>query len=221
MNYWTNAAMWAAIGAVIGTMLIPAMIYLFYPSLPRGIRGITGRILWTIGAIAAGRYVVDKESDGNYAVRVVEEAGEGEKDDWKFDRNGTIVRFNGPANHWSRLGKTPFGMVYDKSEAAWGRLADFEAATDGGQTINNRGSFGTFRVWEVGENVADSIILRKDSLMERFRDAGGIRQIRLAREIAQREHGGEGGMGELMLLVAVLVSLLMGAGTALMMAMVA
>lgn len=220
-GYWANAAVWTLAGAAIGAMFIPAVIYILYPSMPRGIRGVTGRILWTIGAIAAGRYVIDKEDNGTYAVRVVEECTDGEQHDYKFDRDGTIVRFSGPAKHWSRLGKTPFGLTYDKSESSWGRLADFDVQTDGGQTVNNRGSFGSFRIWEVGVDVRNSIIIRKDALMERFRSAGGIRQIRLAREIAQREHGGEGGMGDLMLLVAVLVSLILGAGTALLMGMVA
>lgn len=221
MGYWTNAAVWWFAGTVLGAMVVPAAIYILYPAFPKGIRGVTGRIVWTIGAIAAGRYVLDKEANGNYGLRVVEEAGDSARKKWMFIRDNSVVRFDGPDNHWSRLGKTPFGICYDKGEEAWGRLADFEAQTDGGQTVHRRGSFGTFRAWEVGEDIAGKILVRKDALMERFRTAGGIRQIRLAREIAQREHGGEGGLSELMLMIAVLVSLMMGAGTALMMAMVA
>jgi len=180
-------------GIIAGAALIPLFVYLIAKSLPKGGRGVLGRILWTIAAIANGRNVLYQTESGRYVVHAVEQAPDG---GWQFTHDGETVAIEGDESRWSRLGKQPFTMAWEKTDAALGSWGEI-VTTDGGAAESKRIKVDMTRV------------------MDHFRGAGDIGTLQRARRIAQRKFSGDGSLSTKWLAIATVASAMAGGLTGL------
>jgi hypothetical protein len=167
-------------GIVAGAAIVPGVVYVLSKSLPKGVRGVLGRILWTIAAIANGRNVLYQTETGRYVIHAVEECSGG---GYQFTDGGETVQIDSSDTRWSRLGKQPFAVTYQKTDQAYGRWGDV-VTTDGGDLSETRVEVDMARV------------------MDHFKSAGGIGTLQRARRVAQRKFSGDGSLSTKWLAIA-------------------
>jgi hypothetical protein len=210
---WVLAAQafgWLAVGIVTGALvggvvLLPAVWYLFGKELPRGFRTVAARILWTIGALIFGPYVLDWTERGRVAIRPADP----EHDRMQVD--GEWEAFD-PDGNWSRLGKSQFGISWEKSDDALRGTAvepDGDKAADGGavQLGMRGGERIASRIVSTGQN----LVVDVSRVVNRYRGAAGGAVADAAKMDGLRDHGGGGSIGAKWLIIGILGSLLLGA----------
>jgi hypothetical protein len=190
---------------VIGLVLVPGVSLLLAPSLPPSIRTMLARIQFTIAALVNARNVMVERQNGTYEMAPARKRG-GQAEvylDGAWRELGDDIG-------WARLGKQPFGIIWERDDGAFeGTLvSEPGAATDGGepQQLGQRG--GEAVVGREGEGWTVNIA----KLSSRYRDADGAALTEQAERVTLEEEGGDtSDMGTKVIVFGVLVSLLSGA----------
>lgn len=189
---------------IIGIVAIPAVVTILGKSFPRPLRAIMGRILFTVGALINGRSVLDMRDSGHYEIHPLAKRG----DSWAFKREGEWESIDDEASNWFRLGKTPFGMVWEHSDRAVREYSvDNAGATDGGFRQITRGD-GHVGIEETGP--VEGFRIRIGTLTERLRDAAGIDIYQRGIDRALEEFDGNKPMSQKMLIAAIAFALVAG-----------
>lgn len=188
-----------------GALILPAVWYLIGKELPLGLRTVAARILWTIAALIHGPYVAYWRSD--WSVELVEARPEEEQikvdGEWQHLDGGT----------WSRLGKTTFGVSWEKNEEALeGAAVDREnpstALADGG--VLPLGMRGGIPVATRYISDARNLVVDLTRVATRWRGAAGWAMGEAAKRDSLLDHGGTGQLSQKWLVIGILSSLLMG-----------
>lgn len=193
----------------VGCALIPALAYfkLLHP------KGIIGRIIWTLGAIALGPYALIQDDSGRYRLRWVSRVDD--EFDWEGDHPGGIyteidgerVYIEEVPENWARLGKKPFAITYRKSERLFSDvLSDVGDALPDGGLEGERGGYHSY----VPQTSDEGYVVRVHRLLERLREAGGSRLADIAEEEGLRRFGGNPDMSNWVLIAYVMAMLALG-----------
>lgn len=199
MNYIDIAIYVVALAFGIG--FLPGIWYLFGKELPRGFRGVIARITWTIASLIHGPYAAYWRDNGR--VEIVE--ADPEKDRIRVDGEWRDVD---PDGNWSRLGKQPFFVTYEKSPQAFdGTLVEGEESGDGGLYLGRRGGqhIGTrFR------NTAEQFVVDLGRVTARWRGAAGGVLADAAKKDALIQYGGSVDISTRWLVMGIVASLALG-----------
>lgn len=200
-----------AFAFVVGAGLFPAIIYLFGKELPRSVRGVLARILWTIGALIHGPFVFFERDDG----RVELVRARPDEDEIKVDGEWIDIDSDGG---WSYLGKTRFGIAWEPTRDAFDEtLADFgDVRADGsgeeGEAWRVLGQKrGGYRAVTAFRSHAEGWVVNIARVAARLRGAAGGSIADNAKRQALRDHGAGMAMGTKAVVYGILASLLLGA----------
>jgi len=183
----------------IGAAIIPILAWL---RLLRP-KGFAARIMWTIGAFLTGRYGLIQRESGRYELAPVRKAGDGQLKAYLSD---TTMQLKSYSDEWSRLGKQPFLISYEKTERAFRDvISDVgQAMADGGMEGVRGGYQSYIPDTEGGYNI------RIYRLLERLRQAGGSRLGQIARRQGLREFGGDSNMSNFVMIGYVMTMAVLG-----------
>lgn len=187
---WVNLAKWAIVllfAFGMGVALIPSVAVLFSRDLPRGVRGVIGRILWTEGAIAYGRVVKFWDATGYHLKRPVEDG-----DGWRVEHDGETYHINSDES-WGQLGQRPFGIAWRKDDSTleWATPdpEDLPVA-DGGERATKVVQRGA-REAVLERTPGDAIDILYSRFATRIGTSGDVSVIDHTKEHTMREHGGD------------------------------
>lgn len=172
-----------------GVAVIPALAWLtlVHP------KGISGRILWTIGAIVLGPYGLIQDQTGRYGLHPVTRG----TDELYATIDGERVVIEEEPENWARLGKQPFLVTYRKSDRLFRDvLSDVGEAMPDGGLDGQRGGYHSY----VPDTGGEGYVIRIHRLLERLREAGGSRLADIAEEEGLREFGGDSDMSNLVMI---------------------
>lgn len=178
--------LYAAVGGVaflIGVFGIPVYAYTAMGSVPL-ISPMFGKLTFTLGAMANGANVLNQRENGSYEIL------RADVDEWE------------PFANWTRLGMSRFGVSYERTEAAFGKVAadlDVEyLATESperddlaGQRheVNiNRGGLPTFVRTDIDP---EAILVKAGEKISEMRNSAGIAISEKAQRAALKDHGGD------------------------------
>lgn len=197
LSFWTTLFLgWLLLCFVIGFLSQPIAIFLSAPTLPLSIKRIWGKILFVGGQLTQGASVLDKPADAPYELRAAKaryEEGESE-----ILADGEWVPLKGPGKRWTRLGKAPFGITWEKDDAAFrGIAANFdeeevrEVIADGRGAVyaDERGGYEHFTP-HTGAGERDRWMVMIDRVISRWRRAGAPDLLETAQRKALGKHGG-------------------------------
>lgn len=190
----------------LGVGLLPGVWYILGADLPRGVRGVVARITWTLASLIHGPYIAYYRENG----RVELVPADPENDRVRVD--GKWKRLDSDGN-WSRLGKTEFGLSYEKSQAAFDGVAvardGDDATADGG--VIELGKRGGEKVATRYRSTARNLVVDVSRMAARFRGAAGGAIADAAKLDGLRDHGGGSEFGAKWIVIGILGSLLLGA----------
>jgi len=193
------------VALLAGVALLPTVWYLLGQSLPRGLRSVGARIVWTIAAIIHGPYVLEWTERGTVEIRPADP----ETDRMRVD--GEWVEFD-PDGNWSRLGKSQFGVAWEKSDEAMGGTAvraREDPKADGG--ILDLGQRGDEHIATRFVSTAENLVVDVSRVVNRYRGAAGGDIADAAKLDGLRDHGGGGSIGAKWLIIGIISSLALGA----------
>jgi hypothetical protein len=191
-----------ALGLGIG--LLPGVWYVLGAELPRGLRGVVARITWTLASLIHGPYVMYYRQDGRVELLPADPA------DNRVRVDGEWRRLD-PDGNWSRLGKTEFGVSYEKTEAAFdGTAVERETAVGDGGT-DAMGTRGGEPVATRHHSTARNLVIDISRVCARFRGAAGGAVADAAKMDGLRDHGGGGDFGAKWIVIGILGALFLGA----------
>jgi hypothetical protein len=196
------------VGFVAGLVILPAFwLLLGRDILPRGMRGAATRILWTIASIIHGPYVMYYRDDATVdMVPADPEANEIYVDgEWRGVEDDA---------NWSRLGKTTFGVTWQKSDKALQDInrGDDELTADGGEYTLYGQDGGHYIGSQLVGDIAGRVINYK-TLAERLRGAAGASIADAAKREGLIDHGGAEQIGTKWLVIGIISCLVLGSIT--------
>lgn len=191
------------ISLVLGVAITPLFAIVFGSALNSKVPALSqafGSWLFTVGQLALDGGVLTELEDGSYEMR-----------------RGSHL---GPKSRWSRLGKAPFAVTYEKSPDAFGAAlvepSDVgDALADGGVRVMGavRAGLRTF----VPDVDFDKHYLVRTSSLDALRSAGGIKASMDAQEFAMKKFGGGTEISDKLLLAAIMAMIVCGAAAGLVM----
>lgn len=179
---------------VFGLVLVPGIVFLAAPSLGTSGRTVLARILFTVSALSAEGTVLYQRASGIYDFLPV------------VRRDGELVAYDDTEEEfvdadtdvgWSRLGKRPFGVAWEKTEDAFeGTLfdpqsTDAEPIADGGQeTVSLLGKRGGMPI-ATDAKPDDGFVVDVMQIMKRLEGAATGYAAVEAERSALKEFGGD------------------------------
>lgn len=202
---------------LVGLVLVPAFVFFASPSLGTGARTVLARILFTVSALTAEGTLLYQRANGIYDfLPVVRRDGELVAYD---DTEGEFVEADTDVG-WSRLGKRPFGVEWEKSKDAFeGTLfepdSEGRAVADGGeQTVELLGDRGGVPI-ATEDTDADGFVVDVFQIMKRLEGAATGNAAVEAERSALKEFGGDQSQMQMKWMVAgVLGGLVIGGAMA-------
>lgn len=181
-------------GLLLGALTLPAMGTPFVPSPPRlgGVQALFMRVYFTISSMDLGPNVLFKKANGAYTrVRATVDG-----DEVRFTVDGVEHVFEGASHRLVQFGKRPLGLAWSKDHPLYQRIKqDKDVTTDGGQPAE---------------------LVDMGKLHRLLRGAADHAAINEAVKEARNEHGGgDQGLSQTVLMVAIVVMLLLGFATGL------
>lgn len=167
------------VALLFGFFAIPAVAGLLAPSLPRGVRTVLGRIIWTMAAVINGPYLLRWPDDDGWPDLYPADPDQNAvlvDGDWRdFDASG----------NWSVLGMESFGITYDKSDDAFGDVLADDHRPDGGLDSQRGGKP------VVGNASGDGYTIDILKVVNRWQAAASTRLNSKGKDEAMQEHGGD------------------------------
>lgn len=180
-----------------GWAFTPLVALVLGKTLPKSVRTTIGGWLFTVANLGLDGGVLTRTRNGIYEMQ--------------------RKPFLGPKDRWSRLGKAPFALSYEKAEEVFGHdLINLESdshvgepVADGGYRLLNgsRGEFGAF------VPTADDAYHVATASLQRLRGAGGVKEAMAAQEHAMKEHGGGTETSTKMMVAGMIAMLICGLGS--------
>jgi hypothetical protein len=193
------------VALAVGGGLLPAVWYILGKDLPKGARGVVARITWTIAGLIHGPYVVWYGEDGRVELLPAD------PDNNRVRVDGEWRRLD-PDGNWSRLGKTQFGVSYEKTRDSFEGAA--VARDDSSDFTAGRAVTGERAGQLVGtryRSTARNLVVDISRVCSRFRGAAGGAVADAAKMDGLRDHGGGGEFGAKWIVLGILGSLFLGA----------
>lgn len=203
-------------GALLaGVLVVPASVYLFAPSWPRGVRNVMGKILFCVQQITFGAGVLVERAVGGYEHFAADVDEDGNA---IITMDGERVKIDREKIGWTRLGFADFGLTYEKADET------FEEVTpnDDPQPVMQFGEDQQFGLLErvrggyqefihCGEEGEGGWQVRLDAMQEWIgRKAGGPHLANVAEEQALKKFGGDNGLSGTAQVAGIILCLILG-----------